>query len=171
MSANTGTIALTAGRDVLLDSNIVTSSATADAIQLSAGDNFTNNAGSDALQAANSNWVVYSDSPVGNQNNGLLPDESVYGQVNIGATIASKTAGGNNVFGYNTGVRPTVTYDVDNNSVEYGDAITGNSLTYNTGLVVMMRRRSAHLARLLSGLCVRIMQALIVMRYLRQQAP
>ena len=135
VSANTGTIALTAGRDVLLDSDIVTSSATADAIQLSAGDNFTNNAGSDALQAANSNWVVYSDSPVGNQNNGLLPDESVYGQANIGATIASKTAGGNNVFGYNTAVRPTVTYDVDNNSVEYGDAITGNSLTYNTGLV------------------------------------
>lgn len=135
ISTSTGTIDFTAGRDVLLGADVITASTTVDAIQIDVADDFINSAGSNALQATNSNWIVYSNDPVGNQNNGLLPNESFYNQANIAATIASKTLAGNNVFGYTTATRPTITYDVDNNNVEYGEAIAGNSVTYNSGLV------------------------------------
>ncbi len=133
MGANTLSVVTTG--DIILNDDIVSTSAVADAITLSTADDFINNAGTDALQATNSNWIVFSDDPVGNQNNGLLPDESFYNQADLAATIASKTLVGNNVFGYNTATRPTLTYDVDDLSVEYGETLAALSTTYNSGLV------------------------------------
>ena len=127
------TLAASASVDITLNADIATSNATANAIQLSAAGEFINNAGSDALSASNSNWVAYSDAFSSTTRDGLLPDESLFGQADIAAAIASATAN-NNVFAYNSSTRPTLTYTVEDDTVEYGDALTGTTVNYTSGL-------------------------------------
>ncbi len=133
MAANTLNVTTTG--DIILDDDI-TSSAMGNAIVLSTADDFINNAGNDALDASNINgrWLVYSDDPVGNQNNGLLPGESLFGQADLTTALGNATAN-TDAYAYLTATRPTITYDVDDVSVEYGEALGVLSVTYNSGLV------------------------------------
>lgn len=129
--SSTDTVLVQSGADITLNEDIATTSSDANAIVLDASGDFLNTAGSNALSATNSRWLVFSDSPVGNTNNGLLPTASEFNKnySNIG------TVGANNRFIYATSTQPTITYNVDNASVEYGDAYSGGSLTYSSGLV------------------------------------
>lgn len=128
------TILVRAGGDVILDTDMATTSATANALVLSAGDDFLNNAGSDALSATNSRWLVYSDEPANNTRDGLLPSASEFNKTY--AANAPATIGAGNRFIYATATQPTLVYQVGDDTVEYGDAYSGTpSLTYSSGLV------------------------------------
>lgn len=128
------TVLVRAGGDVILDADMATTSATGNALVLSAGDDFLNNAGSDALSATNSRWLVYSDEPNGNTRDGVLPSASEFNKTY--AANAPATIGAGNRFVYATAVQPALIYQVGNDTVEYGDAYSGTpSLTYSSGLV------------------------------------
>ncbi len=126
-----------ADENIILEAAITTSSSTANALQLSAGGNFINNAGANALTASNSTWALYSTNPVNNTRGGLLPNESLFGQTNIAAAIAAKTTATNNIFAYQTATRPVLTYTVNNGSVVYGSGYTNAlpGVTYTSGLL------------------------------------
>ena len=132
---NADNIKVKAAADVTLNNDLIASSSAADALQISAGADFINASGSNsALQTASSNWVVYSNDPVGNKNNGLLPDQSLFNQTNIAAAI--NATADNNLFAYTRVLPPQLTYTVFSNSVEYGEALSAGSISDPTGLLV-----------------------------------
>ncbi|MEM7679826.1 MAG: filamentous hemagglutinin N-terminal domain-containing protein [Pseudomonadota bacterium] len=131
---STGTFLAIADGDVILNADIATTSAAANALVISAVGDFTNTAGSDALSATNSRWLVYSDDPANNTRDNLLPGTVEFNKTY--ATDAPVTIGGtNNRFIYNRATAPTLTYDVSDVSVEYGEVAGASSVTYNSGLV------------------------------------
>ncbi len=122
-----------AGGKVILNAGMSTSSASANALVLSAGDDFINNAGANALAAPSSRWLVYSDEPADNKRDGLMPVASEFGKsylANLPATI-----GAGNRFVYATAVRPTLTYDINADTVVAGYTYNGFGITYNSGAV------------------------------------
>ena len=132
---NADNIKVKAAADVTLNNDLIASSSAVDALQISAGADFINASGSNsALQTASSNWVVYSNDPVGNKNNGLLPDQSLFNQTNIAAAI--NATADNNLFAYTRVLPPQLTYTVFSNSVEYGEALSAGSISDPTGLLV-----------------------------------
>ncbi len=112
---------------------IVTATDIGNALVLASGNDFINTVGAGALSAANGRWLVYSTDPADNTRNALLPDASDYNKTFAGNAPA--TIGAGNRFIFSRVTAPTITYDVDDDNVEYGDAYAGGSLTYNTGLV------------------------------------
>ena len=132
-SSSNNTVLLRAGGDIQLDGTLSTTSSTAHALVLSAGDDFLNNAGASALSASNSRWLVYSADPSGNTRDGLLPTASEFNKTYAGNAPA--TIGAGNRFVYATAVQPTLTLRAGSVSVEYGDAYTGSSVGYVSGLV------------------------------------
>lgn len=133
--SNTQNIRIEATGNIILNDTITSSAATQNALVLSAGGNFTNTAGSSALSTtgAGSRWLLYSAGPSGNTRNGLLPTASEFGKTI--AANAPATIGAGNRFVYATSTQPTLAYNVDDISVEYGDAIGTLSATYDSGLV------------------------------------
>jgi filamentous hemagglutinin family protein len=132
---STQIVTVNAGDDIILNNSITTSDPAKNALILSAGGNFTNNAGASALSATGTNgrWIVYSAGPSGNTRDGLLPDTSEFGKTR--SSHAPNTFTGDNYFVYATATAPTITYNVDDQTVEYGDAIGSLSATYDSGLV------------------------------------
>lgn len=122
-----------AGGNVVLNNAISTTSNATNALVLSGEGNLINNADSSALSAANSRWLVYSNNPVGNTRNGLLPNVSEFGKTL--AQDSPNTIGSGNRLIYGTTTRPTLTYQVDDSSVEYGDSISDLTASYVSGLL------------------------------------
>lgn len=118
--------------DITLN-NTVTASGTGNALTLASGRRFINNIGANALDAANGRWVVYSSDPAQNTRNNLLPDASEFNKSFAGN--APSTLGAGNRFIYTRATAPTLTYDINDSNVEYGDVYSGGSITYNTGLI------------------------------------
>lgn len=118
--------------DVYLDAVLV-STASGDAIVLVAGDDFINSADATALDTDNGRWLVYSGAPTENIRDGLLPTASEFGKTY--ALNAPATIGAGNRFVYATSTRPTLTLDVNDDNVTYGDSYSGGSYSYASGLV------------------------------------
>ena len=136
-TSSNNTILVRAGGDITLNSTatMTSTSSTANALVLSAGGDFKNNAGSSALVAGSSRWLVYSDAPADNKRDGLLPAASEFNKT-YAANAPSAITGTDNRFLYATSTQPTLTYTVGNASVVYGEAYSGTpSLTYSSGLV------------------------------------
>ena len=73
-TSNDDTILARAGGDVTLNASITTTSSKDNALVLSADNNFINNAGSNALSAINSRWLVYSNEATENTFGALIPE-------------------------------------------------------------------------------------------------
>lgn len=134
-SWKSGSVLLNAGRDVTLNSGI-SANGTGDAIIASSGRNFINNAGTNALQAANGRYMVYSTNP-GQNNLGGLVYGTDYAFRRFGCTYGSGCAAGTTVpstgngFFYSDVPTLTVTPDAIANRI-YGDSapsLTGYSYT------------------------------------------
>lgn len=126
------TMLIRAGDDIILSQDISTTSSTTNSLVLSAGDDFVNNAGSDALSSINSRWLVYSDNPTGNIRGSLLPSASEFNKTYAGN--APNTISSGNRFIYATATQPTFNYQVDNQTITYGDTFAG-TLSYISGLL------------------------------------
>lgn len=132
-ATSSGTLLVEATGDVVLNEDLATTSSAANALVLSAGADFTNNAGADALSASNSRWVVYSLSSLSDTRDGLLPTASEFGKTYAANAPATLAAGNRYVYANST--RPSLTYTVANDAVTYGQNYSGYSLSYTSGLV------------------------------------
>ncbi|MEM6602936.1 MAG: YDG domain-containing protein, partial [Pseudomonadota bacterium] len=133
--SGTGDFYLQTGGTFTLNDTITSSSSGNTAIAIDATNDFINSAGSSALSAASSRWIVYSDSPVDNQNNGLLPNASDFGKTYASDAPSTFTAG-QDFYVYATSTRPILAFNVGNDNVTYGSAYSGTpSITYVSGLL------------------------------------
>ncbi|MBA4274847.1 MAG: hypothetical protein C0436_04250, partial [Alphaproteobacteria bacterium] len=137
----TGDIFMQAGRDIILNQDIATSSTGANALRLVAGRNFLNNAGADALTVgAGARWLVYSTDRTGTTN-----EESLPGSFNrYGCSFAGGCAVGVNVPGSGNGFlysfAPTLTVT----------GLTANNREYDTTTNATFSG-TANLSGILSG--------------------
>lgn len=114
----TGDIFMQAGRDIILNQDIATSSTGANALRLVAGRNFLNNAGADALAVgAGARWLVYSTDRTGTTNEESLPGTfNRYGCTFAGGcAVGVNTPGTGNGFLYSFAPTLTVTGLTANN--------------------------------------------------------
>ena len=132
--SSTGSILALAVNDIILDGAISTTSSAADAIVLSAGRDFVNNSGAGAMSAVNSRWLIYSSTQTGNTRGELLPDASDFGKSY--ASDAPASIGAGNRFVYATTTRQTLSFDVNDDVVGYGDDYLATpGITYLSGLL------------------------------------
>lgn len=133
-STSDDTFLVRAGGNAVLNGTLSTTSSSANALVLAAGGNFLNYAGSSALSASNSRWLVYSSTPANNRRDGLLPTASDFNKTYAGNAPA--TIGAGNRLIYATSTQPTLTLRVDDASVEYGDSFSATpTLSYVSGLL------------------------------------
>lgn len=120
--------------DVTLNGTI-TANGNSNALVLSAGGNFLNNAGANALDTptAGARWLVYSTDPSLNDRDGLMPDASDFNKTY--AANAPATIGAGNRLIYSLAVAPTITYDIGDASLTQGNAFAGSSITYVGGVL------------------------------------
>ena len=77
--------------------------------------------------------MVYSNDPVNNTRGGLLPDALDFGKTH--ASDAPNTLGSGNIV-YATTSRPSLNYQVDSETITYGESYSGNAgVTYASGLI------------------------------------
>ncbi len=130
---NSGSTVLNAGRDVTLN-GAVSATNSGNALVVNANRNFINNAGANALSVTDpgARWLVYSSDPAANTLGGLAADFKRYNRTFVGNAPSTITEADNGLL---YSIAPTLTFDVADNNVEYGEAIVGNSTTYNSGLI------------------------------------
>ncbi|MFZ5736112.1 MAG: MBG domain-containing protein, partial [Pseudomonadota bacterium] len=114
-TANGGLLIRTAGALTL--AGPLSSSATGNAVVLSAGTGFVNNAGSSAISVPNGRWLVYAAAPTGNTFNNLDSGNAAVWNATYAANAPSTIASGNRyVFAY----QPTLTFSSTDASKYYG---------------------------------------------------
>lgn len=110
----------TTSGDITLNEDIV-ASASGNAIVVAAGEDFINNAGTNALQPGTGRWLIYSTSPNGTPTfalGGLTPSAKRYNRTYTGYGPASVTETGNVLL---FAVQPTLTFTADNTTRVFGD--------------------------------------------------
>tara|TARA_R110000868_G_scaffold262401_1_gene520960 strand:- start:131504 stop:135076 length:3573 start_codon:yes stop_codon:yes gene_type:complete len=135
VTGNTVTIQTTGSTADITLNNTITASNSGNAIIMASGDDFINNVGATVLNTTDMNgrWLVYSETPTANTRNSLLPDSSDYGFTY--ATLAPGAVTAGNHFIYSNATRPTLTYTVNDSSLEYGDTYGGSSISSVSGLL------------------------------------
>lgn len=130
---NSGTTALNAGRDVTLNADIFASDA-GNALSVSAGENFINNAGADALNTTNpaARWLIYSADPSTDTLGGLSADFKRYNRTFAGNAPGTITETDDGLL---YAVAPVLRYDIDDLTVEYGEALGALTTNYASGLI------------------------------------
>ncbi|WP_165825242.1 YDG domain-containing protein [Rhodopseudomonas palustris] len=114
-TANGGLLIRTAGALTL--AGPLSSSATGNAVVLSAGTGFVNNAGSSAISVPNGRWLVYAAAPTGNTFNNLDSGNTAVWNATYAANAPATIASGNRyVFAY----QPTLTFSSTDASKYYG---------------------------------------------------
>lgn len=133
-STTTGVFLVDVDGDVTLNGTL-TANGNGNALVLSAGGNFLNNAGTNALDTptAGARWLVYSSDPSLNNRDDLMPDASDFNKTY--AANAPATIGAGNRLIYSLAVAPTITYDIDDATMTQGDPFAGSSVTYVGGVL------------------------------------
>ena len=121
-------LARSASGDIILNGNLA-STAGSDAIVLSAGRNFINHAGVDALQTPNGRWLVYSTALAQNIRDGLAPDaDAIFDASWLSMQPGTVDAGSRFLFSSPAADAPLLTVTADTASMIYGDLAP--ALTY-----------------------------------------
>jgi filamentous hemagglutinin family protein len=127
---NSANILAQAGRDVILNGDILSTSNAATAVQLVAGRNFLNNSNSSITTGATGRWTVYSNDPTGDvKGSNLLAD---YDYKQYGTTFGGTLLGTGN--GFVHAVSPTVTATLNGTATKVFDS--NNVVTDLTGLSI-----------------------------------
>lgn len=127
------TVFVNAARDVLLGNSISTTSASANALILSAGRNFINSAGGSALSATNSRWLVYSTNRTDTVLNSLSGDFNRYSCTYSGGCSVSGVSipsSGNGLI-YSYVPQLTVNTSVSNKTYDGTTSATLGSATFS----------------------------------------
>lgn len=133
-ATTTGAFLVDADGDVTLNGTI-TANGNSNALVLSAGGNFLNNVGANALDTptAGARWLVYSTDPTLNNRDSLMPDASDFNKTY--AANAPATIGAGNRLIYSLAVAPTITYNLGDATITQGDAFPGSSISYVGGVL------------------------------------
>ncbi|UYO55138.1 MBG domain-containing protein [Rhodopseudomonas palustris] len=117
-TANGGLLIRTAGALTL--AGPLSSSATGNAVVLSAGTGFVNNAGSSAISVPNGRWLVYAAAPTGSTFNNLDSGNTAVWNSTYAANAPATIASGNRyVFAY----QPTLTFTSTDATKTYGTTV------------------------------------------------
>jgi filamentous hemagglutinin family protein len=127
---NSANVLAQAGRDLILNGNILSTSNSATAVQLVAGRNFLNNSDSSITTGATGRWTVYSNDPTGDvKGSNLLAD---YDYKQYGTTFGGTLLGTGN--GFVHAVSPTVTATLNGTATKAFDGT--NVVTDLSGLSI-----------------------------------
>ncbi|MGQ2966373.1 two-partner secretion domain-containing protein [Methylophilus sp.] len=127
---NSADVLAQAGRDVILNGNILSDSNAATAVQLVAGRNFLNNSNSGITTGAAGSWTVYSNDPTGDVKGSTLLADYDYKQ--YGTTFGGALLGTGN--GFVHAVSPTVTATLNGTATKVFDGT--NVVTDLSGLSI-----------------------------------